>query len=142
MTGKPQLPVDQIAKLAENIKVITNYAENNGFAPGLLDATVSPIPSQANKLDWPMISLVSFTCLLLLLLAIITFHEPITPKTANFLFVAGMLLVVFSSVAAHKKFENSVITAIIGIGMSAILLVGAGILTPLEAVKQLQEMQK
>jgi len=142
MSGKPQLPIEQIAKLAADIRDITGYAENHGFDTGLLHAKVTPGSPPASKCDWPLISLGGFAVLLIVLLSVLTFYEPISSKAANFLFVAGMLFVVGASTAAHKKFDNSVITGIICIGLLAVLLVGSGVFTPREAVEQLQEINK
>lgn len=142
MSGKPPLPIDQIAKLAADIQVIENYAENHGFASGLLDVTVTPGTNSAHKCDWSLFSLGCFTLLLIVLLSVLAFYEPITLKATNFLIVVGMLLVVGASTAAHKKFDNSVITGIICVGMLAVLLVGSGVFTPREAVEQLQEIKK
>ncbi|ELC7279782.1 hypothetical protein RJO76_000812 [Aeromonas veronii] len=143
MSSKPQLPIEKISQLAADIREINNYAENHGFDAGLLHAQVTPSSGSISRnYDWSLISLVGFSCLLIALLYILTFYEPISSKVANFLFVSGMFLVVGASTAAHKKFENSIITSIICIGFLGVLLVGSGVFTPREAVEQLQEMRK
>lgn len=142
MSGKP-LPIEQIAKLAADIREINNFAENHGFDTSFVQATVSPgLPDAGKSWDWPLISLGGFSVLLIGLLSVLAFYEPISPKAANFLLVVGMLFVVGSSAAAHKKFDNYTITAIVCSGMIVVLLVGAGVFTPREAADRLQEMQK
>lgn len=137
MSAKP-LPLEQIAKLADDIRIIKDFAENHGFDTSLVHATVTP--GKSNVRDWPLISLAIFIALIFVPLSILTFSDSIPQKTANFLLVIGMLFVVCAGVSAHKKFENNVITAIVCIGLIVVLLVGAGIFTPREAADRLQEM--
>ncbi|MFM5254937.1 hypothetical protein ACEUBK_12590 [Aeromonas hydrophila] len=143
MSGKPQLPIDQIKQLAADIREINNYAANHGFDAGLFHAQVNPSsPSKSWVLDWTLITLVGFSLLFIALLSVLAFYEPISSKASNFLFVSGMLLVVGISTAAHKKFDNQTITGIICVGLFGVLLVGSGVFTPREAVEQLKEMKQ
>lgn len=48
MSGKP-LPIEQIAKLAADIREIKDFAENHGFDTSLVQATVSPGLPNARK---------------------------------------------------------------------------------------------
>jgi hypothetical protein len=144
MNQKNNLPLEKIAKIADDIRLIQNFAENHGFDTGLIQATVTPsLPDISEKWNWPLISLIVFPILLMAVLAMFAFYETMSPKTANFLLVVGLLFVIGASVAAHNKFDNSVITSIVCIGLIAVLLVGAGVFTPREAVDRLQpEMSK
>jgi hypothetical protein len=139
---RKRLPIEEIAKIAADIRKIEDFAENHGFDTSLVQATVNPGLVNSSSLDWPIISLIGFGILLGLLLSIPIFFEQITQKVANFIFVIGLLFVIGASVSAHKKFENNLITAVIGIGMLVALLVGGGVLTPREAADRLQEIPK
>lgn len=139
MSGKP-LPVAQIAKLADDIREIRNYAENHGFDTSLVQASVSPTNDKSSW-DWPAILLTLFTVFLLLLLSIPVLYEPLPPKITNLVFVIGAVLVVGASASAHKKFENMTITCIVSIGLVVVLLVGSGVFTPREAADRLQELR-
>lgn len=140
MSGKP-LPIKEIRELAADIREIKDFAENHGFDPSLVQATVTPSMNQTYMAwDWPLLSLGICVLLLLILLGGIAFYELDSPKLVNFLFVVGMILVVAATVAGHKRFDSHGITIIICVGLTAVLLVGTGVLTPKEAADRLQSM--
>lgn len=131
--NKP-LSHDEIKRLADDIRLIQNYTQSEGFDKNLLNATISSTPSGKINLDTPIVCAGIFIALLISCLIAIALIETLPPKIFNLIFVLGLVFIVLSTMSIHKKFSNHVMTWLCGIGLSAVLLVGAGIYTPKEAV--------
>lgn len=136
------LPIEQITKLAEDIRLIKDFAENHNFDASLLKAKITPANASAKASDLPLILLTTSIFLLLLVLGILNFSGPYSQKASSFIFVIGMLLVVSAAASAHRKFKDNVVTTIFATGLIFVLLVGAGIFTPKEAADRLQQLRK
>lgn len=145
MSGRPNLPVDQIAKIADDIREIKDYAENHGFDAGLFNVSVRPATkSSAPKasFDWPLWLMVGFFLGVVGIAAALIFVEALTSKQTTFAVVVGLLFVVVATMSTHLKFKNGTVTFIAAFGACTLLLVGAGLITPKEAldgVKGLKE---
>jgi hypothetical protein len=141
MSNKP-LPIDQIRKLAEDVRLIKDFAENHNFDASLINAAVSPTGSSAKSWDWPMIATFLFVAILLGCIAVLNFWEPLSSAATKFVFTVGLLSAVLASISIHKKFDNTTITIITCVGLVVVLLIGCGILTPKEAVGEFQKYRE
>ena len=141
MSGK-QLPIEQITKLADDIRVIKDFAENHNFDASLFKAKITPTSVTSKSRDLPLITLFISITFLFGTLGILTFAGPFSQKANGFIFLIGMLFVISSVVSAHKKFKETIVTTIFAIGLIFVLLVGAGIFTPREAADRLQQLNK
>jgi uncharacterized membrane protein len=141
MTSK-EVPIAQIKQLAEDIRLIKDFAENHNFDPTLISAAVTPITKRPRQLDWPLISIALFAILLLGAIAALNFMEPVSAGGTKFIFALALLTIVGAAVAAHRKFDNTTITLVTSAGLLAVLLIGGGVFTPKEAVDQVQKFQQ
>ncbi|MDZ5111867.1 hypothetical protein [Pseudomonas putida] len=130
---KKPLSHDEIKQLADDIRLIQNYTQSEGFDKNLFNAKVTPSPSDKTSIDTPIVCAGTFIALLIACLIAIALIEDIPPKIFNLIFVLGLAFIVLSTMSIHKKFSNHVMTWTCGIGMSIVLLVGAGVYTPKEA---------
>jgi len=65
------LPVEKISKLADDIRTITNFAENHNFDASLLTVAVTPKKGSEGIVDWPLIGMFSFIFLIIVVLGIL-----------------------------------------------------------------------
>ncbi|MGY2463225.1 hypothetical protein [Vreelandella sulfidaeris] len=141
MTGKRDIPVDQIAKLAEDIRVIKDFAENHNFDGNLLKAQITPSPKNSKiKFDWPLISMVISIIAVFVILAFMKFYEPSQGASA-YLFVVGLLFSTIAVMCTHLRFKDTTITIISAFGLFLILFIGAGIFTPKEAFDNIKDIK-
>ena len=138
-----KLPIEQIAKLANDVRLIKDFAENHNFDTSLLSAQVTPAPNAEKKADLPLIIMIASMVLLICMVAVLKFWTPPLGNAASsFIFLVGLLFTIIASMSAHMRFNNSVVTAIVGIGLLMVLLIGAGVFTPKEAVDKVGEFAK
>lgn len=143
MNKKNKIPVEQISKLADDIRTIENFAENHNFDSGLLTAKIKPNTSNNKiELDWPLISMLICFALILISFAVILFFDSISEPAKKFMLLINLVLVILSSISAHRKFDNNIITIIAVVGGVIVVLIGAEILTPKEAVDSFKEITK
>jgi lysylphosphatidylglycerol synthetase-like protein (DUF2156 family) len=124
MSNKP-LPIDQIRKLAEDVRLIKDFAENHNFDASLINAAVTPTGSSGRSLDWPLMATFFFVVVLLGSIAVLNFWEPLSSAATKFVFTFGLLSAVFASISIHKKFENTTITVITCAGLVVVLLIAS-----------------
>jgi len=136
------LPIDQISKLADDIRTINNFTENHNFDASLLTVAVTPKKVNSSAFDWPIIGMFFFIFLIVGVLAIIKFNESLSIASSNFLLLVGLIFAVLSSVCSHLKFKDRMITGLTLVGLVVVLLIGAGIFTPKEAVDQIKDFAK
>ena len=141
MIGK-SVPIEEIKQLANDVRTIRDFAENYNFDASLIDAQVEPKRTSIHSWDWPLILTAIFVVALVVAVGVLSFWENLPSSWTKFLFTLGLLAAVLSSICLHKKFENNTITIIAGLGLVFVLLIGAGIFTPKEAVVELQKLQK
>ena len=141
MTEKP-IPIGEIKKLAADIRLIKDFAENHNFDASLIIASIEPKSGKPLPRDWPLILASVFTLLVVGAIASLNFLEGISPTASKFIFVLGLLLAGLASICLHRRFENTTITVISGAVLVVVLLVGGGIFTPKEAVGELQKLRQ
>lgn len=141
MTGKREIPVDQISKLADDIRVIQDFAENHNFDGNLLKASITPGTGESKKrFDWPLISMIVSIVVVLAILAVLKFYE--MPQSASaYMFVVGLLFSTVAVMCTHLRFRDTTITIISAIGLFLILFIGAGIFTPKEAFDNIKDIK-
>jgi hypothetical protein len=136
------LPLEQIAKLADDIRTITNFAENHNFNASLLTVAVPSTRADSALLDRPLIGMAVSITLVIAILAILKFWPSLSPAISNFLFLVGIIIAILAAVCSHLRFKEKTITSITVLGLVAVLFLGAGIFTPKEAVDQIRELLK
>lgn len=139
--SQKSIPIVEIQKLAADIRVINDFAENHNFDTSLISATVEPTGQGNGAKDWSFIGAAVFAFLLFVLLAALNFSEVVSSATLRFCFVVGLLCAVLATLCMHKRFDNKTMTIIAGIGLLAILLIGTGVLTPREAVDEIRKIK-
>jgi predicted membrane channel-forming protein YqfA (hemolysin III family) len=138
-----KLPIAQISKLADDVRLIKDFAENHNFDASLLTANVTPPTNIYSKFDLPLISMVSFILLVLCAIAVIKLWEPpLSPSVSGFMFIIGLAFSIIASIAAHIRFQDKIVTSIVVIGLLMVLFIGAGIFTPEEAVDKVGNFAK
>lgn len=136
------LPLEKISKLADDIRIITNFAENHNFDASLLTVAVTPKKGNDGIIDWPLIGIFSFIGLVIGVLAILKFSDSLSTASSNFLLLVGIIIAILASVCSHLRFKDKIITGLTVVGLVAVLFVGAGIFTPKEAVTQIKYFAK
>lgn len=141
MTGKKEIPVDQISKLADDIRVIQDFAENHNFDGNLLKARITPSTGESKKrIDWPLISMIVSIVVVLAVLAVLKFYE-MSQSASAYMFVVGLLFSTVAVMCTHLRFRDTTITIISAIGLFLILFIGAGIFTPKEAFDNIKDIK-
>ena len=132
MTNK--LPIDQISKIADDVRLIQNFAENHNFDSSFLTAKVVS-PETKNFIDYPLCSMVFSMLFLLVSIAFIKFYTPPLSTAMNsFVFLIGLLFTTIATMSAHMRFKENTVTIIVAIGLLMLLFIGAGIFTPEQAL--------
>jgi hypothetical protein len=142
-----KLPVEQISKLADDVRLIKDFAENHNFDTSLLTANVTPPTNISTKFDLPLISMFFFILLVLCAIALIKFWEPsdntsVNKSVSDFIFIIGLVFSIIASIAAHIRFQDKIVTSIVVIGLLMVLFIGAGIFSPEEAVDKVGNFAK
>jgi len=136
-----KVPIAQIVKIADDVRLINDFAENHNFDSGLLSADVTPSKEGNPKKDLALYSMVVFIILLLAAIAFIKFWSPpLSSVVISFIFIVGLVFATLASVAAHMKFQDKIVTGIFMVGVLMALFVGAGIFTPEQAVDKVGEL--
>jgi len=136
-----KIPIDQIARLADDVRLIKDFAENHNFDSSLLTANVSPSSESESKADSALYSMIGSIVLLLVSIAVIKFWSPPLSSVAiSFIFIVGLVFATLASVAAHRKFQDNIVTGIVVIGVFMVLFIGTGIFTPEQAVDKVGEL--
>ena len=105
------VPVDQIKALAEDVRLIQDFAENHNFDASLLKAKVSPPKKSISQKDWPLVSMIVCIMLMLLSIAAIKFwHPPFSQAVSSFVFVVGLIFATLAAMSAHMKFKDKMVT--------------------------------
>ena len=137
-----KLQLEQITKLADDVRLIKDFAENHNFDTSLLTA-ISPAKNTGAKIDLPLIAMISFIFLVFCAVAVIKlWNPPLTTPANGFMFIVGLAFSIIASVAAHIRFQDRTVTTIVVIGLLMVLFIGAGIFTPKEAVDKVGEFAK
>lgn len=140
--SEQKVPIEKISKLAEDVRLIKDFAENHNFDTSLLTADIVPATNKS-KFDIPFIAMVAFTLLVLCMIGVMKFWEPpLSTSVSSFLFLVGLVFVGIASMAAHIRFQNNIITSIVVVSLLLVLFIGAGIFTPKEAVEKVGEIVK
>lgn len=137
-----QLPIEQISKLAEDVRLIKDFAENHNFDTSLFQARVTPVGKGSTQKSWSISVLTGSFIFLVIILAVLTFSDSLSRKVTNFLFLIGMLSVTLATAAIHRKYKETTVTTVVAVGLVLVLLVGAGIFTPEEAANRLEQFSK
>lgn len=74
-----RLPIEQIAKLADDVRLIKDFAENHNFDNSFLNVSVVPAVSSKNH-DTPCIVMIVSMLLVLVSTAVILFWSPLYAK--------------------------------------------------------------
>lgn len=137
-----KVPIDQIAKLADDVRLIKDFAENHNFDNSFLTASV--VPSKSSKShDMPLIvMIVSMLSVLACAGFILFWNPPLSKAMNNFIILIGLLFTTSATMSAHLKFKENVITGAVAIGLIMLLFIGAGIFTPKEALDKAGELAK
>jgi hypothetical protein len=141
MSQKP-IPIREIKELAEDIRLIKDFAENHNFDATLINATVEAKSSKLESWDWSMIFGAFFTILVVGTIASLNFWAGLPPTASKFIFTLGLLFAGLASVCIHKRFENITMTTISGLVLVVVLLIGGGVITPREAVSEVQKIRQ
>jgi hypothetical protein len=137
------VPVDQIKALAEDVRLIKDFAENHNFDASLLNAKVSPSKNSTTDKDWPLVSMIACIIFVLLSVAAIKFWQPpFSQSVSSFVFVVGLIFATLAAMSAHMKFKDNIVTIIAIIGLLMVLFIGAGIFTPEQAFDKVGEFSK
>lgn len=137
-----KVPIDQIAKLADDVRLIKDFAENHNFDNSFLTASVVPAKYSKSH-DIPLIVMIVSMLLVLASAAVILFwNPPLSKAMNNFVFLIGFLFTIFATMSAHLKFKDNVITGAVVIGLIMLLFIGGGIFTPKEALDKAGELAK
>ena len=144
MTGeKLRIPIEQISKLADDVRLIKDFSENHNFDTRLLTANVTPATNSIKTYDLPLISMISFILLVLGAIAVIKLWDPSLSTSVNgFIFIIGLACSIIASIAAHIRFKDKIVTSIVVVGLLMVLFIGAGIFTPEEAVDKVGNFAK
>jgi|TARA_B110000908_G_C10212653_1_gene431070 hypothetical protein len=135
-----KLPIEQITKLANDVRLIQNFTENHNFDNSLLEANISP-PASSKKYDKPLIVMIASMLLVLSSAAVILLWEPpLTSSMSSLVFLVGLLFAISATMSAHLKFKDNVITGAVAIGLLMLLSIGAGIFTAEEALSRAGEL--
>jgi hypothetical protein len=133
-----KLPIDQIAKIADDVRLIQNFAENHNFDSSFLTAEVVPSETARNArkpIDYPFYSMVISMFMVLASIAVIKFYTPpLSTAMDSFVFLVGLLFTTIATMSAHMRFKENTVTIIVSIGLIMLLFIGAGIFTPEQAL--------
>jgi len=133
--------VDGIHRLADSIRVIQDYTQNNGFDSSLFNVEVSSGKSEApdNK-QWDL-TLIGFFIAVLLALGAVTsnVYFDINAKLSTLLLLLGITSSGLAVMAAQLKFKNAGATTIITCFLLAVLVIGFEIYTPREVADKAAE---
>lgn len=140
MTQKP-IPITEIAKIADDIRLIKDFSENNNFDASLINATIQPRVDK-KPWDWPLICASLFSLFLIFIIALMKFWKELSEAGVSFLFILGLLFGGVATISLHKRFEDLTITITSGIVLSLILLIGSGVLTPKEVIDEAKQLHK
>jgi hypothetical protein len=136
MTNK--LPIDQIAKIADDVRLIQNFAENHNFDSSFLTAEIVPSETKRNakkSIDYPLYSMGFCMFLVLVCIAVIKFYTPpLSTEMNSFVFLIGLLFTIIATMSAQMRFKENTITIIVAVGLLMLLFIGAGIFTPEQAL--------
>jgi hypothetical protein len=137
-----KLPIEKIKQLADDIRTIENFAENHNFDKELLDVKVSISGGSSKIFDLPLVCMVVSVCFVVAVIAVLIFMTSLTQTTHNFIFLIGILFIAVATMATHVKFKEKVITSIVAVALSVVLVIGAGIFTPKEAIEKIENLNK
>lgn len=142
MSQKKDLPIAKITRLADDIRLIQDFAENHNFDSGLFSASVIPSKNrQNNPMDIPLISLIIALLVLAILIGFFKFFHGLSDDLKNFLFLIGILVATFATISTHLRFQDKIVTVIMTVGLFLFLFIGSGIFTPEEAVTKIENMK-
>jgi len=134
-----QIPIEAIAKLADDVRLIKDFAENHNFNGGLLSASIAP----KRKYDTPLLAMIGCMLIVVALVAVVKFwNPPLSTSANNFIFLIGLIFATIASMTAHMRFQDKVVTSIVAVGLLMVLFIGAGIVTPQEALNKVGELAK
>ena len=134
-----QIPIEKITKLADDVRLIKDFAENHNFNGSLLSASIEP----KSKYDIPLLAMVGSMLVVVALVAVIKFWSPLLSTAANsFIFLIGLIFATIASMTAHMRFQDKIVTSIVAAGLLMVLFIGAGIFTPKEALDKVGELTK
>ena len=134
MPNDNQVPIEQIAKIADDVRTIENFAANNNFDSSLIASRIIP-GSNSRSAGWLVLAIVISVTILVAIICAFLFWPELPEAVNRFLFLIGILDVGLISACVHGKFRESTITWIVAIATSVVLLVAAGIFTPREAIE-------
>lgn len=140
MPSKDKLSAEKIKQLADDIRVIKGFVENHGFDRSLFSVDVSP-QGTLKKIDWPLISLVvsAIACLIIVLIKVFGGFDG---AASVGLLMIGLVAATAASMCTHLRFNNNVVTLIVGVGAILIIAVGFGVMTPREAIDKAEQLAK
>ncbi|MFM5508197.1 hypothetical protein ACET6U_04355 [Aeromonas rivipollensis] len=141
MSNNPKTPVEQIQKLADDVRLIQEFSANCGFGENLLLVNIAPDKKQKSKWSWPLFTMICGVILMIAMLGALKFVT-LEKATTDFMFLLGVLFGTMVVVSTHIKFNNTAVTIIMTIGMFMLLFVGTGILTPKEAMDNIKDLKK
>jgi len=137
MAKTNDIPVEQISKLADDVRTIENFAANNNFDSTLVSAEVTA--GHRSTTDGKDVAGIFLSAVALIaIIGVFTFNSDLSEPLSRFLFLIGILVVGLTSACVHLKFRENTVTWIVAISASLCLVVAAGIFTPREAIELIQ----
>lgn len=140
MLSKDKLPVDKIKQIADDIRVINGFVENHGFNGNLFQVDVSP-QGTLKKIDWPLVGL-AVSAIVCLIIVLIKVFGGFDGAASVGLLLIGFAAATVTSMCAHLRFNNNVVTFIVAVGAIGIIAVGFGVITPREAIEKAEQFAK
>ncbi|MGX5217823.1 hypothetical protein ACVTMO_04065 [Pseudomonas segetis] len=126
-----QIDPKVIKDLAADIRVIQDFAANNGFDNSLLVVNpVSPASSDNffKKNDRWIIKGLLLVAFALVVVALVL--DWLSGKPELLVFIFGIVVLVVASSYVHKLYDNGGVTTVMGVGGLLVLLVAIGVVSP------------
>lgn len=133
MPPKEKFSIEGIKELADNIRVINGFVENNGFDGSLLSVNFSS-HNTIKKIDWALVCFCAFFGICVSLLLLKAFYD-VTGNSYNALLIVCLVSALVAGICMHLRFNNTLLTLIFGVGIVAIIAIGFGVLTPKEVME-------
>lgn len=140
MALQDKLPIEEIKKLADDIRTINGFVENHGFDGSLFSVDVTP-NSETRARDWPLIGIFIAICVCLGLVLLKIFGD-FNGNWSIGLLVITLVSATTAIMCTHLRFDNNAVTIIAGVGIIAFVAIGFGIMTPKEAIEKAEQLTR
>lgn len=142
MESQGKMNVEEIRKLADDIRVIKNFTENHNFDSSLFSVDVSPRNPTPSSVTESNITFWFFVGSIVIALGCVfaNVYFDIQSKHSTLLLLSTLFFSGVATMTAHLKFKNSGATAIIACFLIAVLVIGYGIYTPREVADKAEKL--